>query len=153
MGDAGGAADPRRHGLCRRVPRVALLRRRARAVHLRRGGRNAGVEGDCEAAHRTLTASPRTYPQATVRVRRMFTTAEAVERGLTKGALGWGERLGKWRRIERGVYGEGPEEPTAVDRAVAAVIASSGVASWSLAGVLYDLDGVRLRSPYLTVAP
>jgi very-short-patch-repair endonuclease len=83
----------------------------------------------------------------------MFTTADAVSRGLSEDTLRWGEHVGKWRRIERGVYGEGPDDPTPVDRAVATVIAARGVASWHLAGVLYGLDSVRLRTPYLTVPP
>jgi hypothetical protein len=83
----------------------------------------------------------------------MFTVAEAINRGLTSAALRWGEQTGKWRRIERGVYGEGPDDPTPIDRAVAAVIASNGVASWHLAGVLYALDSVTVRTPYISLPP
>ena len=54
-------------------------------------------------------------------MRRLFTTEDAYERGLTQSALRWGERAGRWRRVDRGVYAEGPEDPTPLDRARAAV--------------------------------
>ena len=50
-------------------------------------------------------------------MRRLFTTEEALARGLTPAALRWGERKGRWRRVQRGVYGEGGGNPSAVDRA------------------------------------
>ncbi len=42
------------------------------------------------------------------------------------------------------MYGEGPDEPSALDHAVAEVLARDAVASGGLAGVLHGLDGVRL---------
>ena len=77
-------------------------------------------------------------------MRRLFTMQELFERGVTKEALRWGEGHDRWRQLERGVYAEGPEEPSPLDRARASVIASRGVASERLAGVLYGLDGVEL---------
>jgi hypothetical protein len=75
-------------------------------------------------------------------MRRLFTVEEATRWGLTRDALRWGERTGRWRRIDRSVYAEGPEEPDAFDAARARVLASGGVASDRLAGHLHRLDGV-----------
>ena len=77
-------------------------------------------------------------------MRWLFTTEEANATGLTSDALRWGETTGRWRRVRRGVYAEGPEEPTPIDRAVAQVLAQRAVASGGLAGVLHGLDGVGL---------
>jgi Protein of unknown function (DUF559) len=77
-------------------------------------------------------------------MRRMFTTAEAVADGLTASGLRWGEARGRWRRVRQGVYVEGPEEPTAFERALADVVATNAVASGGLAGVLLGLDGVEV---------
>lgn len=85
-------------------------------------------------------------------MRRLFTTAEAAARGLSSDALRWGDTKGHWRRIETGVYGEGREQPTPLDRARAAVIASRGVAEMTLAGVLYGLDSVPFRGPAIAVS-
>jgi hypothetical protein len=75
------------------------------------------------------------------RVRRLFT---AVGSGLSESALRWGVRRGAWVRVERGVYAEGVDPPGALDRERARVLAAGGVASGALAGVLHELDGVRL---------
>jgi hypothetical protein len=75
-------------------------------------------------------------------MRRLFTVEEATRQGLTRDALRWGERAGRWRRVDRCVYAEGPEEPDAFDAARARVLASDGVASGRLAGLLHRLDGV-----------
>ena len=77
-------------------------------------------------------------------MRRLFTTQEATARGLTPSQLRWGEATGRWRRVHKGVYGEGSEEPSALDRRVAEVIARDAVVSGSLAGVLHGLDGVEV---------
>jgi very-short-patch-repair endonuclease len=77
-------------------------------------------------------------------MRRLFTTAEARTRGLTDGALRWGERTGRWRRVERGVYGDGPHDPGPIDAARARVMAAGSVARGRLAGVLHELDVVTL---------
>ena len=74
-------------------------------------------------------------------MRRLFTTAES---GLSRHALEWGERIGRWRRVQRGVYAEGPEDPTPLDRERAQVMASGSPARGGLAGVLLGLDSVRL---------
>jgi hypothetical protein len=86
-------------------------------------------------------------------VGRLFTTEDAYARGLTQSSLRWGETKGRWRRVHRGVYAEGPEEPTPLDRQRAAVIATHGAASGSLAGVLYGLDAVEFNGKCVTVPP
>jgi hypothetical protein len=78
-------------------------------------------------------------------MRRLFTTEEALARGLTIATLKWGARTGRWRRICKGVYGVGPDEPTNLDRARGRVLVhKDGVASGGLAGVLHGLDSVEL---------
>jgi len=75
-------------------------------------------------------------------LRRLFTTEHAHERGLTRSALAWGEEHGRWRRIERGVYGVGSEDPTPLDRARAAVLRTGGVACGRVAALLHDFDAI-----------
>jgi hypothetical protein len=74
-------------------------------------------------------------------VRRVFT---ADESGLTRPALRWGVRAGKWQHLEREVYLDGPEPPDEFDRARARVLAAKTVARGTLAGVLHGLDSVTL---------
>jgi very-short-patch-repair endonuclease len=80
-------------------------------------------------------------------MRRLFTSD-----GLTEAELRWGERKGRWRRADRGVWAEGPEELTPLERARAAVMATSGVASHHLAGVLHGLDAVTLDGTWVTLS-
>jgi hypothetical protein len=86
-------------------------------------------------------------------MRKLFTTEDARARGITREGLRWGERQGKWRRMDKGVWGCGPEEPTLFDRARAAVLASNGVASGCVAGVLLDLDSIMVDRPDVTIPP
>lgn len=74
-------------------------------------------------------------------MRRLFTTASCE---LTGDALRWGERTGRWRRVRRGVYADGPDEPTPLDCARGLVLARRTAARGALAGVLHRLDGVTL---------
>lgn len=75
-------------------------------------------------------------------MRRLFTAKEAIARGLTRDALRWGERCGRWRRIDRQVYAEGAQDPDLLDAARARVLATGGVARGRLAATLLGLDGV-----------
>jgi hypothetical protein len=86
-------------------------------------------------------------------MRRMYTTEHFQALGLARGAVRWGEKKGRWRQIEHGVYGEGPEPPTLLDRGIALAVATDGVVSGLLAGVLHGLDGVELREIEVTVPP
>jgi hypothetical protein len=79
-------------------------------------------------------------------VRQLFTGD-----GLSEATLRWGAQKGQWRRADRGVWAEGPEELTELDRARAAVIATGGVASHHLAGVLHGLDSVPLDGTWMTL--
>jgi very-short-patch-repair endonuclease len=81
-------------------------------------------------------------------VRRLFTGE-----GLTRAELRWGEQKGRWRRADCGVWAEGPDDPTELDRARAAVLATGGVASHHLAGVLHRLDSVDLDGTWVTLPP
>ena len=86
-------------------------------------------------------------------MRRLFTTEEALDRGLIMSALRWGQRTGAWRRVERGVYAEGPDEPTAFDHARAALVRTGGVACGTLAGELHGLDSVTFDGSGISVLP
>ena len=81
-------------------------------------------------------------------MRRLFTND-----GFTEAALRWGEQKGQWQRADRGVWAEGPEAISQLDRARAVVIATGGVASHHLAGVLHGLDSVWLDGNWVTVPP
>jgi hypothetical protein len=61
--------------------------------------------------------------------------------------------MGRWRHVDRGVFVVGAEDPSPLERALAAVLATGGVASDALAGVLLELDGVVLCGPVVTLPP
>jgi hypothetical protein len=84
-------------------------------------------------------------------VRRIFTTEQTE---LTRSTLRWGERTGKWVRLQRGIYLEGSDAPKPIDLARAKVLAAHTAARGALAGVLHGLDGVTLDSrPTRRTAP
>lgn len=74
-------------------------------------------------------------------MRRLF---DFVDAGMSKGEAAWGVKTGRWVRVQRSIYAEGPEPPTPLDRARAKVLASRREARGSLAGVMLGLDAVRL---------
>lgn len=76
-------------------------------------------------------------------MRRLFT---AEDLGLTRSAMRWAERQGRWRRAVPRVYAEGGDPLSAVDIARASVLADCAEARGRLAGVLHELDGVTLGS-------
>ena len=80
-------------------------------------------------------------------MRRLFT----ADAGPTRAALRWGESTGQWRRADVAVWAEGPEDVSELDRARASVLATGGVASHHLAGVLHGLDSVPLDGIWLTL--
>jgi hypothetical protein len=86
-----------------------------------------------------------------VNVRRLYTTQELVRWGYTFSAIRWAIKRGELVRITRSVYGEGSSPPCVLDAALAAVLATGGVASGTLAALLLELDGVMLRGPDFTV--
>lgn len=74
-------------------------------------------------------------------MRRLFTTAEVQA---TRHGLAWAVEKRRVVSVGRGVYAVGPEPPTRLDVARAAVLRSGGEARGHLAGVLHGLDSVRL---------
>ena len=78
------------------------------------------------------------------RMRHLFTTSDASAAGISRSALAWGIRAGRWRRADRSVYALGPQPLDPLDRARARVLASGGAARDGLAGVLHQLDGATL---------
>ncbi len=85
-------------------------------------------------------------------MRRMYTRNDLRRMGLTQSAIRWAVRKGRLTQVTWGVYGEGPAKPSRLERAVAVVVATGGVAGGNLAAVLHNLDGVRLLGPDVTVA-
>jgi very-short-patch-repair endonuclease len=86
-------------------------------------------------------------------MRRLFTADEASRRGISRAGMRWRVQNRRWRKVDRGVFVVGAADPTPLERAVAVVIATGGVASDALAGVLLGLDTVVLRGPVATVPP
>lgn len=76
-------------------------------------------------------------------VRRLLTASDLRRMGLSDDAIHWGSRVGRWRSVERGIYAEGPAEPTRFDRARAMLLATRGIASGTMAAALLGLDGVE----------
>jgi hypothetical protein len=70
---------------------------------------------------------------------------------MTLSAIRFHVKKGRLTRVIKSVYVQGPARPSPLERAVAVVIATSGVASGCLAAVLLNLDGVRLRGADVTV--
>ncbi|MGI8983137.1 MAG: DUF559 domain-containing protein [Acidimicrobiales bacterium] len=81
-------------------------------------------------------------------MRQLFRTEEL---GLTRSALRWAEQQGRWQRVDRGIWAQGPDKVSELDRARAAVMATGAVASHHLAGVLYGLDSVPLDGTWMTL--
>ncbi|MHB8464702.1 MAG: DUF559 domain-containing protein [Acidimicrobiales bacterium] len=83
----------------------------------------------------------------------MFTVSELQALGLSYEAIRWGAHVGRWRKVENGIYAEGAAELTGFDRALGALIVTGGVASGSMAGAILRLDGVEFRGLDVTVGP
>lgn len=86
-------------------------------------------------------------------MRRPFTTAEAFKAGISKSALAWGVKTGRWVKAEHGVYLHGSEPPALLETALARVVVTDGVASGMLAGALHCLDGITNAYESATVDP
>lgn len=83
--------------------------------------------------------------------RRPFATQDAYSAGITHSALKHAVAKGVLQRVERNIYLRGKEPPTALERAIATVIAVDGIASGSLAGILHQLDSVFLEGKVATI--
>lgn len=77
----------------------------------------------------------------------------AAESGMTRAQLRHGEAIGRWRKVDRALYRYGSDPVTTLDRCMALVIATGGVASGAVAGVLHGLDSVVLSGPEVTLPP
>ena len=86
-------------------------------------------------------------------MRRIYTTQELLRLGMTEDGIRWAVKKGRLSRIVTGAYGEGRGRPSALERAVALVKATGGVACGCLAGTLLDVDGITLKGPDVAVAP
>lgn len=75
-------------------------------------------------------------------LRKLFTTAQFLVDGRTRGDLRWGEHLRLWRHVIWGVWGEGAEDPTPLDVARAHLLRRSTPAWGIVAGQIYGLDGL-----------
>ena len=84
-------------------------------------------------------------------MRRPFTSRDAYARGISPSALKWLVRSNRIQRVIRGVYVDGSEPPTRDEVALAHVVATGGVASGPLAGLLYELDSIQMSMPFVTV--
>jgi len=85
-------------------------------------------------------------------MRDLFTTAEAMERGLTRRALNWQVETSRCVSAGKGVYAEGSAPLTALEKSVAHAKASGGSVSVTAAGELYGLDSVTAKRIDFTVA-
>ncbi len=86
-------------------------------------------------------------------LRPMYTLDELRRRGLSNSAIRWAVRKGRLTPVVRSVYAAGPQPPTSLERAVAVVFATRGIASGRLAGQLLDIDAVTLHGPDVSVQP
>jgi hypothetical protein len=80
-------------------------------------------------------------------VRRLFTRAELLAEGRTRGELRYGKDRELFVQVIHGIYAEGPAPPTPFDIALARM-RRSGSPTWGLvAARLYDLDAVHDLDP------
>jgi hypothetical protein len=77
-------------------------------------------------------------------MRRLYLLEELEEAGLTRENIRAMVRARQIRCIRRGVYGEGSDTPSDLDKARADVLVVRGIATGRLAGVLRGLDSVTL---------
>jgi hypothetical protein len=77
----------------------------------------------------------------------------AAESGMTRAQLRHAESKRRVVRVGRGIYRHGGEPVTELDRCLALVVVTGGVASGEVSGVLHGLDAVRLRGPDVTLSP
>ena len=75
----------------------------------------------------------------------------AAESGMTRAQLRHGEVRGWWVRLGRGNYRFGSDQATPLDRCLAPVAATDGVAGGQVAGVLHGFDAVHLAGPDVTL--
>jgi very-short-patch-repair endonuclease len=86
-------------------------------------------------------------------VRRLFTISELRQRGMGRSSMRTAVAQGRLTKVARTVYAAGPEPPTALDRARAAVLATGGTASGTFAAFLLGLDGAAFGGLHVTLPP
>ncbi|MEY2418563.1 MAG: hypothetical protein QOG90_1243 [Actinomycetota bacterium] len=89
-------------------------------------------------------------------MRRIFTTAQALADGITEDQLRWKVRSGACIDLGRGVYADGGEPATMLDRSIAGAIVSGGAVGGFAAAAMWDgldLDLTGIEQPWFTVAP
>jgi very-short-patch-repair endonuclease len=85
-------------------------------------------------------------------MRDIFTTAEAAERGLTRRALNWRVTTKQCISAGKGVYAEGCEPLSALEKSIASAKATAGAISVTAAGEFYGLDSVTTKRVDFTVS-
>jgi len=86
-------------------------------------------------------------------MRLLRTTEQLHAQGLTRTHIRSGARVKRWTRIVHGVYGAGDASPSPLDVERATALATNGVGTGALAGVLLLLDGVVLDERRNVVVP
>ena len=81
----------------------------------------------------------------------VFTAAQVLGAGLTRGDVRHRADTGRWNRIEPGVYGIAGCRYTWHSHVMAACLATDGIASHRTAAVLHDVFGIRPGRPEITV--
>ena len=85
-------------------------------------------------------------------MRKSFTRSQLYASGIIDAHLRRSLIEGTWQRVGHGLYCEGSAPVTDLERALALLEATEGVASHSLAAWFYELDGVKLSYPFVSVA-
>ena len=81
----------------------------------------------------------------------LITRTQALDAGFTRHHVEHRLSRGSWKAIEREVYLLASHPMTWKTSVLAAVLRTEGVASHRSAGVLWELDGIRVRRPEVTV--
>ena len=71
--------------------------------------------------------------------------------GHSQSTLRWGEAAGRWRRIVKGVYGDGADDPSELDIAVAEGVRTGAEVTGRAAAMLHGFDGVWIHKRKYTV--
>jgi hypothetical protein len=88
-------------------------------------------------------------------VRRIFTTEQALADGLTEDQLRWKVSSGQYLDMGRGVYAEGSEPATMLEKSIAGALVTQGAVGGPAAAAAYgglDLDLDEFTEPYFVVS-
>lgn len=84
-------------------------------------------------------------------MRKVFSAAEARAEGVSRGALYRSVKAGRIVDLGYGMYGEGPEPPTFLERSIAAAKARHAAIGAAAAGEFYGLDAVMAKAVDIVV--